>query len=75
MSEWMSIDRWAECRTMERPGIIFEVRNAVGQTMLTRCTPTPLRSFDWTSGPTQFRAVPDPGPRRSGPIPPPRETR
>lgn len=75
MSEWMSIDRWPDCRQMERPGIVFEVRNAAGQTMRTPCVPTLPRPFDWTSPPTQFRAVPEGTPRRSDPLPPPRSGR
>jgi hypothetical protein len=72
MSDWISIERWSECARMERPGIIFEIRNSEGQSLLTRCVvPLPETPFDWKSPPVQFRAVPAPRPRHSTPIPRP----
>ena len=54
----MAIAQWHECKGMARPGIVFEVKNAEGQTLLTECTaqvpPTP---FGWKSPPVVFRAV------------------
>ena len=37
MSEWMAIAQWHECEKMTRPGIVFELKNAEGQTMLSPC--------------------------------------
>ena len=73
VSEWLAIDQWHMCRTMERPGIIFELRNAEGQRMFTQCTETlPAAPFDWTSSAVTFRAVREPPPKRSAPIPEPK---
>jgi hypothetical protein len=73
MSEWIAIERWAECERMARPGIVFELQNAEGLSLLTLCTPTvPQAPFDWKSPPLRFRAVPLPPPRHSEPIPPPK---
>jgi len=73
MSEWISIAQWNDCAKMARPGIVFEIRNADGRTMLTPCVqPLPPAPFDWRSPPLQFRAVAEPKPERSAPIPPPR---
>jgi hypothetical protein len=74
MSEWMNIDDWQRCLELQKPGIVFELRNADGQTMMTRCTPTvPAMPFDWKSGPTQFRAIVEAPPPHSTPIPRPNE--
>lgn len=70
MSEWIDFDRWSECRSMERPGIIFEVTNNE-QTLLTTCVvPLPV-PFDWKAAPVRFRTVPEPEPRHSSPLPKP----
>ena len=37
MSEWMAIAQWHDCEKLTRPGIVFELRNAEGQTMLSPC--------------------------------------
>ena len=72
MSEWISFDRWPECPRMERPQVVFEVRNREGQSILTSCqVPLPM-PFDWTSPPIQFRTVPASLPRHSPPIPKPK---
>ncbi|MFC6487673.1 hypothetical protein [Nitratireductor sp. GCM10026969] len=72
MGEWIDYSRWPECPAMERPGLVFEVRNGQGQVMLTRCeVPLPM-PFDWTSAPVRFRVIEEPKPRHSTPIPPPR---
>lgn len=72
MSDWVDFDRWHECARMERPGIIFEVVNDDGQQLFTNCT-VPLEfPFDWKSPATRFRAVPEPRPRHSTPIPEPK---
>jgi hypothetical protein len=74
MSEWMAIAQWEECQKLSRPGIMFEIRNADGQSMWTQCVvPMPAAPFDWKSPPIEFRAVPQRAPRRSEPIPPPIE--
>ena len=71
MSEWMPIERWAECRPLQRPGIIFEVSN--GQHSLFTACVMPLQApSDWTSPPTRFRVVAEPRPRHSSPIPAPK---
>jgi hypothetical protein len=71
MVDWIDFDRWPECRDMERPGIVFEVENADGQSILTTCT-IPLEiPTDWTGGPIRFRSVDAPRPRHSDPLPPP----
>ena len=73
MSEWMAIAQWAECRAMERPGIMFEIQNAAGQSMFTQCVvPLPPAPFDWKSPPVRFRAVKEAPPEHSEPIPPPK---
>ena len=72
MGEWMSIDQWPECARMERPGIVFEVRNRDGQSLVTSCVvPLPETPFDWTGPPAEFRAVPEQPAEHSTPIPPP----
>ena len=73
MSEWLAISEWHRCVQMARPGIVFEVRNAEGKSLFTPCvTPVPAMPANWTSPPLQFRAVAEPAPERSTPIPPPR---
>jgi hypothetical protein len=73
MGEWMAIAQWHECEQMARPGIVFELRNSEGQSLITPCVaqlpPTP---FDWKSPPVMFRTVPAPPPQRSTPMPAPR---
>jgi hypothetical protein len=73
MSDWMAIAEWHRCAEFVRPGIVFELRNAAGQSMFTHCvTPLPPSPFDWNSPAIQFRAVKEPPPERSTPIPPPK---
>lgn len=72
MSEWQAIERWQDCERLARPGIVFEVQNAEGQSLLTACGPLPAAPFDWRSAPVRFRPVAEPPPERSGPIPPPK---
>jgi hypothetical protein len=71
MSEWIPMDRWAECNQLQRPGIIFELQNAVGQSVFTTCLPAPYVPGDWKSAPIRFRAIAEPKPERSLPIPEP----
>jgi hypothetical protein len=74
MSDWMAISQWHECQKMARPGIVFELRNAEGQSMFTPCVvPLPAMPFDWKSPPVIFRAIPAPKPQHSTPIPKPKE--
>jgi len=74
MSEWMQIAQWQECAKMTRPDIVFEIRNAEGQTMLTPCViPLPPRPASWKSSAIMFRAVVRPKPQHSAPMPPPKE--
>jgi hypothetical protein len=73
MSEWMAIARWQECQELARPGIIFELKNAEGQSLFTPCVPqVPAVPFDWKSAPVVFRAVAAPKPQHSTPMPPPK---
>ncbi|WP_201859827.1 hypothetical protein [Microvirga soli] len=69
MSEWVDFERWKDCSQLQRPGYIFEVRNAEGQSLFTACdVPLKLPS-GWTSAPVRFRLVEAPKPRHSAPIP------
>jgi hypothetical protein len=71
MSDWIDFDRWKECSEMARPGFIFEVSNAGGQSLFSPCV-NPLRlPWDWASAPVRFRLVEAPSPRHSSPIPKP----
>jgi hypothetical protein len=73
MGEWIDIAEWERCRELERPGIIFEIRNPEGLSLFTPCvTPLPEMPFDWTLPPTEFRAIPEPPPEHSDPLPPPK---
>ena len=72
MGEWISIERWQECHQLARPGIIFEISNAEGKTMFTPCVvPLPPVPFQWKSAPVRFRAIPEPPPQHSSPLPAP----
>jgi hypothetical protein len=74
MGEWMAIVQWQDCARLARPGIVFELRNAEGRTMLSPCTVrAPKPPLDWTSPPVEFRAVAEPPAEHSAPIPAPRE--
>ena len=73
MGEWMAIAQWEQCIEMARPGIVFEIRNAEGLSLFTPCvTPLPTPPFDWKSPGIEFRAVVEPVPQHSEPIPPPK---
>jgi hypothetical protein len=70
--DWIPMDQWVECAKLERPGIVFEVRNAQGQTLLTACMPEkPSAPFDWTGPPIEFRPVPEAPAKHSSPLPDP----
>ena len=72
MGEWVDFERWKECPQLQRPGYVFEVMNAEGQSLFTACE-VPLRlPSGWTSSPVRFRLVEAPKPRHSSPIPRPR---
>jgi hypothetical protein len=73
MSEWLSIAQWHECKKMARPDIVFELKNAEGQSLLTECTAqVPATPFGWKSPPIVFRAVPLSRPLHSAPMPGPK---
>jgi hypothetical protein len=75
MVEWISIEQWAECASMERPGIVFEIRNGQGQSLFAECSrDLPKMPFDWTAPPVEFRPVAEPPARHSLPIPEPKDT-
>ena len=72
MVDWIPMDQWLDCAGMERPGIVFEIRNAHGQSLLTECLPEkPQAPFDWTAPPLEFRPVPEAPARHSSPLPEP----
>jgi hypothetical protein len=72
VGEWIAIEHWDLCAGMERPGIIFEIRNATGNSLFTNCVdPLPPMPFDWVSPALEFRTVVEPPPVHSGPIPEP----
>lgn len=71
MSDWIAFDQWSECRRMERPGYVFEVKNQEGQSLFTTCTVPLQLPADWTSPPVAFRLIEEPKPRHSTPIPRP----
>ena len=73
MGEWIAIAQWERCVEMERPGIVFEIRNADGNVMVTACVqPLPAAPFDWKTPPLEFRAIVEAPPEHSSPIPPPK---
>lgn len=72
MVDWIPIDQWVECVSMARSGIVFEIRNANGQTLLTACVPeVPKAPFDWAGPAIEFRVVPERPARHSEPLPGP----
>jgi hypothetical protein len=74
MSEWVTIAQWHECKKIAGPGIVFELKNSEGQTLLTECTPQlPPTPLGWKSPPVLFRAVPLPKPQHSMPMPAPKK--
>lgn len=73
VTAWMPIAQWNDSRALAKPGVVFEIQNADGETMLTSyVVPMPAAPFDWKSPPLQFRVVVEPAPRHSDPIPSPR---
>ena len=73
MTEWMAIAQWHECEKKTGPGIVFELKNAEGLTLLTPCAASvPPTPFGWKSSPVMFRAVEAPKPQHSAPMPPPK---
>ena len=73
MTDWMAIAQWHECAKMTRPGIVFELKNAEGLTLLKPCVATvPATPYGWKSPPVMFRAVQARRPQRSTPMPPPK---
>ena len=73
MSEWLPMERWPQCIELQRPGIVFELQNAAGQSLFTPCVSAPFIPADWTNPPVRFRAVVEAPPERSAPIPSPTE--
>lgn len=72
MGDWKPIADWAQCAEMAKPGIIFELRNADGQSMYSSCeTIVPALPVGWKSPPKEFRPVRQPPPQHSSPMPPP----
>ena len=72
MSDWIDIEQWSECVRMERPGIVFELRNAEDLRLFTPCVmPLPQVPFDWQSPPLEFRPVLEAPAQHSSPIPAP----
>lgn len=74
MGEWIAIAQWQDCAKMTRPGIVFEIRNADGEVLITPCLQTlPELPPNWKSPALQFRAVVEAKPAHSAPIPAPRK--
>ena len=71
MSDWIDFRNWKDCGRMERPGTAFEVVNAEGQSIVTRCVEQLQTPADWKSGPLRFRVVALARPRHSDPMPTP----
>ena len=72
MIEWIAIAEWQKCVDLARPGVIFELRNRDGQSLFAPCTAVlPALPFDWKSPAVEFRAIPEPVPQHSSPIPGP----
>ena len=71
IGEWIAMEQWAKCAEMAKPGIVFEIRNAQDQWLLTPCVSNPPVPFDWKSPPVKFRAITEPKPEHSAPLPPP----
>ena len=70
VADWVDISKWHECAAMERPGVVFELRNSEGQSLFAPCSPDlPALPFDWKSPPVVFRAVVTQKPQHSGPMP------
>jgi hypothetical protein len=72
MGEWIAIAEWQQCLELARPGVIFEIRNREGESLFSPCTVSlPPLPFDWKSPAVEFRAVPEPAPQHSSPMPKP----
>ncbi len=72
MADWIAIEEWSECVRLQRPGIVFEIRNGEDQRLVTPCVlPLPAPPFDWSSPPLEFRPVPEAPATHSAPIPEP----
>ena len=70
MGDWKSIQDWAQCAEMVGPGIIFELRNAEGQSLYSpSVSSVPATPFGWKSAPKEFRAIRQPPPEHSSPMP------
>ena len=70
MGEWIAMEDWPDCRRLECPGIVFELRNRDGQSLFTPCVQSlPDLPFDWLAPPEKFRAVAEPEPVHSAPLP------
>jgi hypothetical protein len=73
MSEWLAIAEWQRCVEMARPGIVFEIRNGEGLSLVTPCVvPLPAMPFDWKLPPVEFRAIAEAKPQHSAPLPTPK---
>jgi hypothetical protein len=72
MGEWIAIVDWQKCLDLARPGVIFEIRNRDGESLFSPCTVSlPTLPFDWKSPAVEFRAIPEPTPQHSSPMPGP----
>lgn len=69
--DWIDIDRWVDCRQLQRPGYVFEIVNDSGQAIQTLCQ-LPLQwPEDWPP-PTKFRLMVAPPPQAPDRLNPPR---
>ena len=68
-ADWISMDQWARCAELSRPGIVFEIRNVEGLSLFTPCVmPPPEAPFDWTLPLFEFRPVAEEPAEHAGPM-------
>ena len=60
MGEWIAIAQWDKCLGLARPGIIFEVSNAEGRSLVhTVCGVAATAAVRLEIAPVRFRVVPE----------------
>ena len=50
-------------------GFVFEIQNAVGESLFTDGGSLLSRPFDWSAGPVRFRMIRETAPERAAPMP------
>ena len=71
MAEWMDMTHWPDCARLARPGYVFEVANAEGDSLFTPCVQVLPVPWDWKSAPVRFRLAAEKPARHSQPTPEP----